>query len=144
MKRVLMMCFINFMIIICLSGCSATNTGEIIENKPFYSLQAAYNNEIISKKDLRKIKQQLGEENYIELDEKIADQIINDYIEANPQFKETKVTINKYLGTYDGAVVLMISSDAQLFQNVLTIELISGISFNYKSSQKILIWKEWV
>ena len=139
MKRVLMMCFINFMIIICLSGCSATNTGEIIENKPFYSLQAAYNNEIISKKDLRKIKQQLGEENYIELDEKI-----NDYIEANPQFKETKVTINKYLGTYDGAVVLMISSDAQLFQNVLTTELISGISFNYKNSQKILIWKEWV
>ena len=52
MKRVLMMCFINFMIIICLSGCSATNTGEIIENKPFYSLQAAYNNEMISKKCL--------------------------------------------------------------------------------------------
>ena len=124
------MCFINFMIIICLSGCSATNTGEIIENKPFYSLQAAYNNEMISKKDLRKIKQQLGEENYIELDE------------VNPQFKETKVTINKYLGTYDGAVVLMIRSDAQLFQNVLTTELISGISFNYKNSQKILIWKE--
>jgi hypothetical protein len=31
-----------------------------------------------------------------------------------------------------------------LFQNVLTTELISGISFNYKNSQKILIWKEWV
>ena len=76
--------------------------------------------------------------------EKIADQIINDYIEVNPQFKETKVTINKYLGTYDGAVVLMIRSDAQLFQNVLTTELISGISFNYKNSQKILIWKGWV
>lgn len=91
---------------------------------------------------MRKIKQQLGEENNIELDEKIADQIINDYIEVNPQFKETKVTINKYLGTYDGAVVLMIRSDAQLFQNVLTTELISGISFNYKNSQKILIWKE--
>lgn len=139
MKKILLI-LLYLIIIMSVTGCSNNNTGKIVENTPFYSLQAAYNKDILTRRDLKAINKLLYKEKTVELDDKIYNKIIDDYKAVYPKYEGTNIIINEYLGTYGNAVVIMIRSESQLFQDVLSNETIAGISFNYNNSQKILVW----
>ena len=76
----------------------------------------------------------------MELDNDIYNKIINDYKAVYPKYEGTIIIIDEYLGTYDNVVAIRIRSESQLFQYKLSNEIIAGIKFNYRDSQRILVW----
>lgn len=52
MKRPLLI-FLSLIVVMSVTSCSITNNGKIVEVSPFYSLQAAYNNNMIKRRDLK-------------------------------------------------------------------------------------------
>ncbi len=125
-----------------ISGCEM-NTGEIIENEPFYSLQAAYKKKFLTTKNIKTINYLFYNDSGITLDEEVLNAIIRDYKKVYlNEDSEKKIIVNRYLGTYNGAVVLMIRSEKYIFYDMLEEERIAWYTFKYNNSQKILVWKE--
>ena len=91
------------------AGCE-NNTGKVISEEPFYSLQAAYNQEWLSKSDLKSIANFHSNGNTDALSEQVESVIKQAYSIRYPQEEWGDVIINKYYGTYNGCVALMIST----------------------------------
>lgn len=76
------------------------------------------------------------------MDEEVLNAIIRDYKKVYlNEDSEKKIIVNRYLGTYNGAVVLMIRSEGTMFTYMLEEERIAWYTFKYNNSQKILVWK---
>lgn len=128
--------------IFCLTGCM--DNGKIIEDDPFYSLQAAYNHKWLSKKEIRKIHSLYNGENSESLDTQLLEKIVADYKRTYPRenIDEQEVIIKKYLGTYDNGVVLMINYKRSLVQDMIRNERIAGYIFEYSNNNEtILVWR---
>lgn len=140
MKKILSILLI---LVLCFSfsGCGS-NTGKIIEDKPFYSLQAAYNQGFITKKDLKNISAMYKKDNNGSIGEQLAKKIKSEYLTCYFQNENKEVKIDKYLGTYSNCVAVMISCVCEQYISVCWTEIIAGIEFEYSNSQRILIWKE--
>lgn len=76
----------------------------------------------------------------MELDNDIYNKIIDEYKAVYPKYEGTNIIIDEYLGTYGNIVAIRILSESQLFQYKLSNETIAGIKFNYRDSQRILVW----
>lgn len=143
MKKVFMFGVVFMTIFSVFSGCSQNNnTGKIIEEDPFYSLQAAYNQGLLEKKDLKSIAKLKINGNSEKLDESIESTIKQAYKNRYPQEGDNEVIISKYLGTYNGNVAIMIDYKNSESIDVCWEEKIAGVTFTYSNAQRIYIWKE--
>ena len=124
------------------SGCGGNN-GKVVVNEPFYSLQAAYNDGLLTKKDLKSIADFHKNGNTNVLADETANEIKAAYFDKNPQGGMTAddVIISKYYGTYDNCVAMMIGYRNSTYADVIQTETIGGTKFEYSSSQTITIWK---
>ena len=121
------------------SGCEF-NTGKVIETDPFYSLQAAYNQGLITWKDLKNISKAYDKVDSI--DEQLAKKIKNEYLSCYYPNENREVEIDKYFGTYSNCVALMIDCVGDVYTCAIWEETIGGVKFRYGDGQRIMIWKE--
>ncbi len=76
------------------------------------------------------------------MDGEVLNAIIRDYKKVYlNEDSEKKIIVNRYLGTYNDEVVLMIRSEKYIFYDMLEEERIAWYTFKYNNSQKILVWK---
>jgi len=141
-KKILILGVAIIMALGLFAGCGGNN-GKIVINEPFYSLQAAYNEGLITKKDLKTIADFHKNGNTDVLDDGIANEIKAAYFEKNPQDEMTAddVVIDKYYGTYNDCVAVMIGYLNSGYTGAMEKETIAGVRFGYNSGQKIVIWK---
>jgi len=132
---------ILFLLTLCLCGCER-NEGEIMENDPFYSLQKIYNDKLLTRDELRKVNRKYYEETDFDLSEDLANQIKDDYRRVYKVKDDEEITINRCIGIYENLVVIMISSENQIFHSCIIEEMIGGFSFTYVCDQKIIVWKK--
>lgn len=119
-----------------------TSNGTVVNEKPFYSLQAAYNNNFLSRKDLKLIASFHKNGNDSVLGETTSNDIKTAFVERYPQDGMTTddVIISKYYGTYGECVAIMIDYSNSNYASALWSETISGVKFEYKNRQRIIIW----
>lgn len=124
-----------------LFGCR-TNNGTVVDERPFYSLQAAYNKNFLSKKDLKSIASFHINGNDSVLSVETSNAIKASFVERYPQDGMTTndARISKYYGTYGTCVAVMVGYSNSQYQELLWNETIAGEKFEYNNSQRILIW----
>lgn len=125
------------------AGCEGNN-GKLISEEPFYSLQAAYNNNFISKEDLKSIASLHKNGNDNALSVETSSEIKTAYLERYPQDGMTAddVVIDKYFGTYNSCVALMIGYTNNIYSDLVWSETIAGVKISYSNSQRIFVWKK--
>lgn len=141
LKRTLILGVALIMCLGLFAGCG-NDTGKVISEEPFYSLQAAYNQEWLSKSDLKSIANFHSEGNSDTLSEQTETAIKQAYSIRYPQEDGWSIIINKYYGTYNGCVALMIGYENSQYTNALWSETIAGVRIEYSNGQRILVWKE--
>ena len=123
------------------TGCGGSNTGKVISDEPFYSLQAGYNQKWLSKNDLKSIANFHSQGNSETLSEQVESAIKQAYSIRYPQEEAVDVIINKYLGTYNNCVAIMIGYLSSGYTSALWSETIGGVKIQYTNGQRILIFK---
>ena len=118
--------------------------GKIICEEPFYSLQAAYNNNWLTKENLQSIAFVRNNKQQITLDEELSSEIKQSYTERYSRSGKTadNVIIDKYYGTYNDCAILMIRYDNDAYTTAIERETVGGIKFTYPDSRRILIYKK--
>jgi hypothetical protein len=118
------------------------NNGIVVDDMPFYSLQAAYNYEFLSTEDLKTILSFHKNRNTNVLSETTTNDIKTSFIERYPQDEMTMddVIISMYYGTYGQSVAVMIGYSNSNYTQVKWSETIGGVKFVYNNGQRILIW----
>ena len=126
-----------------LNGCVGNK--DVVINEPFYRLQAAYKKGLVTKKDVKTIADLHKNGNADVLSNEIANEIKTAYFEKNHRDDMTvnDVVIRKYLGTYSGAVAVMIDYIDSGYPAVSSSETVGGVKFEYSSGGlQITIWKK--
>lgn len=112
------------------------NTGEVIEEAPFYSLQAAYNKELITRSDVKAIVQKKKTREDTGLDDEKKSAIEQAY-RSRYRFEDVEIYC---FGVYGNSVAFV--NRAVLAAAVYRTETVAGVTIGYGSSQRILIWNE--
>lgn len=142
MKKIITLGVMLIMVLALFTSCSQNNNGKVIVEGPFYSLQSAYNQGLLTKKDLKEITKLKNNGNIEKIDEQIENRIKQSYSNYYSQEKVEEVIIDRYLGTYNGSVAIMIGYKNNEYTSVCWEEKIAGVTFKYSDSQRIYIWKE--
>ena len=135
MKKVLMICFMLAMII-CIGGCNK-NVGKL------YTLEEAYDLNLITKDDLKNIAYYYNKLGYSEFVPKSKDPksiskknerlIKKTYLRdvlKEPRLSIKKVHIYEYYGTYNGCIALRIIDSYNCYDYIIHEEyIIDGVSF---------------
>ncbi len=116
------------------------NTGEVWNNGTFYSVQSAYDNKLISRKELKDLSK-------IYIDKKLYDEFNNDYLY---EIQQDYIEYYHKQATYDVEIMcckefdnfIAIWINDGLFTDMVEYETIGGVEFVYGSSQKLVIWKK--
>ena len=122
------------------------------ELKIFYSLQEAFNNQFLTHEDLEEIancKNNVNYEDLPKMDIMIEDKIKEDFCSMNDinYGLDTEIpgTI-RFFGKYDkglGYIFYIVMIDNIFdYQDVIGQEVVDGITFNYDTTQRILVWRE--
>ena len=122
------------------------------EFKIFYSLQEAFNNQFLTHEDLEEIancKNNVNYEDLPKIDIMIEDKIKEDFCSMNDinYGLDTEIpgTI-RFFGKYDkglGYIFYIVMIDNIFdYQDVIGQEVVDGITFNYDTTQRILVWRE--
>ncbi len=109
----------------------------------FYSLQESFDNGFLTHEDLQQIAnlKNNGPFNPIEIDQDIAILIMKDFCKMhNVEYEENGGSVRCF-GEYNGYYAVMVDGCGFEYLTWLTSETAGGITFNYGSSQHILIWK---
>lgn len=130
------------MVLALFTSCSQNNNGKVIVEGSFYSLQSAYNQGLLTKKDLKEITKLKNNGNIEKIDEQIENRIKQSYSNYYSQEKVEEVIIDRYLGTYNGSVAIMIGYKNNEYTSVCWEEKIASVTFKYSDGQRIYIWKE--
>ena len=141
--RNVILCIIIVATVFTFGGCAEDN-GKVIEEPPFYSLQAAYNNKYIRKADLKKISAMLDSKDDAALgDEKIAE-IKEAYAARYPVDGKSAsdVTVVRCLGVYRGSVALKIAYEDTEAATVAWSETVGGVKVHYNDGWRIVIYKK--
>jgi len=116
---------------------------------PFYELDEAYELSFITKEDLKSISY-LYDNRFnsivdFSLNMEIENEIKTSYLNfhfLNNDMTIDDVIIEKYFGTYNNSIALMIRYvDYALFTTALNPKIIGGVEINYTNSFRILIYK---
>jgi len=67
-------------------------------------------------------------------------EIRKDWASRDPSLTPENVRIDRYFGTYNGKVALMISGDGDGFPDMVWEQIVAGVVFHYNSGQQIHIW----
>ena len=114
-----------------------------IEYEVFYSLQESFDNGFLTNEDLQQIANlnNNGPFNPVEIDQNIAILIMKDFCKMhNVDYDENPGSVRCF-GEYNGYYAVMVDGCGIAYLTWLTSETVDGITFNYGSSQHILIWK---
>ena len=109
----------------------------------FYSLQESFDNGFLTNEDLQQIANlnNNGPFNLVEIDQNIAILIMKDFCKMhNVDYDENPGSVRCF-GEYNGYYAVMVDGCGIAYLTWLTSETVDGITFNYGSSQHILIWK---
>ena len=109
----------------------------------FYSLQESFDNGFLTNEDLQQIANlnNNGSFNPVEIDQNIAILIMKDFCKMhNVDYDENPGSVRCF-GEYNGYYAVMVDGCGIAYLTWLTSETVDGITFNYGSSQHILIWK---
>ena len=109
----------------------------------FYSLQESLDNGFLTNEDLQQIANlnNNGPFNPVEIDQNIAILIMKDFCKMhNVDYDENPGSVRCF-GEYNGYYAVMVDGCGIAYLTWLTSETVDGITFNYGSSQHILIWK---
>ena len=109
----------------------------------FYSLQESFDNGFLTNEDLQQIANlnNNGPFNPVEIDQNIAILIMKDFCKMhNVDYDENPGSVRCF-GEYNGYYAVMVDGCGIAYLTWLTSETVDGITFNYGSSQHILIWK---
>lgn len=142
MKKIITLGVMLMMVLALFTSCSQNNNGKVIVDGSFYSLQSAYNQGLLTKKDLKEITKLKNNGNIEKIDEQIGNRIKQSYSNYYSQEKVEEVIIDRYLGTYNGSVAIMIGYKNNEYTSVCWEEKIAGVTFKYSDGQRIYIWKE--
>lgn len=142
MKKIITLGVMLMMVLALFTSCSQNNNGKVIVDGSFYSLQSAYNHGLLTKKDLKEITKLKNNGNIEKIDEQIGNRIKQSYSNYYSQEKVEEVIIDRYLGTYNGSVAIMIGYKNNEYTSVCWEETIAGVTFKYSDGQRIYIWKE--
>ena len=112
------------------------NTGKIIEEAPFYSLQAAYNKGLITRSDIKTIARKKRAKEDARLDDEKKSAIEQAY-RSRYHFEDVEIYC---FGVYGDCVAFV--NRAELAAAVCWKETVAGVMIEYGSSQRILIWYE--
>jgi len=134
---------LTLLLVFAFAGC---NTGDTISEEPFYSLQSAYNQGLLKRKDLKKVAEYHNKGSNTIIDKELEDDIKLAYLESYPRNENIELTadeirINKFYGIYRGCVALMIGYENSGYKDACWEETIAGVKFGYTSSQRIFILK---
>lgn len=160
-KKVMIVLAVLVMSVGILCACDDnSDVGYPQEKGKFYTLSKAYEQGLISRNDLLNIyyyqyfRQAVDDfEPAAKTPEVLDEQTVQDIkeswmyreVDKAPKTREEideEVTIEKYLGTYNGYVAVYISGGWRgFFPTVTTIE-IDGITFNYRDTNEICVWKK--
>ncbi len=134
--------FVCLIVLFCMAtGCKSNGKATVV-NSTYYTLQAAFDEGLISRADLvtisflHSMKQQktLSEE-----DESI---IENSYRSAFPcDGEEPEINIRSYYGKYQNCHALMIGYVDMCYDDAIWSETINGVTFKYNNGQRIMICK---
>lgn len=142
MKKIITLGVMLMMVLALFTSCSQNNNGKVIVDGSFYSLQSAYNHGLLTKKDLKEITKLKNNGNIEKIDEQIGNRIKQSYSNCYSQEKVEEVIIDRYLGTYNGSVAIMIGYKNNEYTSVCWEEKIADVTFKYSDGQRIYIWKE--
>lgn len=142
MKKIITLGVMLMMVLALFTSCSQNNNGKVIVEGSFYSLQSAYNQGLLTKKDLKEITKLKNNGNIEKIDEQIENRIKQSYSNYYSQEKVEEVIIDRYLGTYNGSVAIMIGYKNNEYTSVCWEEKIASVTFKYSDGQRIYIWKE--
>ena len=109
----------------------------------FYSLQESFENGFLTNENLQQIANlnKNGPFNPVEIDQNIAILIMKDFCKMhNVDYDENPGSVRCF-GEYNGYYAVMVDGCGIAYLTWLTSETVDGITFNYGSSQHILIWK---
>ena len=122
------------------------------EFKIFYSLQEAFNNQFLTHEDLEEIancKNNVNYEDLPKIDIMIEDKIKEDFCLMNDinYGLDTEIPgIIRFFGKYDkglGYIFYIVMIDNIFdYPDVIGQEVVDGITFNYDTAQRILVWRE--
>lgn len=131
---------VALMVVFSLGGCE-NNSGKIIENKPFYSLQAAYNNHFITKEDIKTIARLHTEKEEYVLSEEKANEIKNAYYKLFPYegYSYEDVEILEYLGEYKNSYAIIIHYYDEFAVAEIWSEVVADVQLIYKDGNRIYI-----
>lgn len=108
-----------------------------------YSLQEAFNNGWLTHNDLEEIAyyKNSGIKYPSTLDDEIANRIIKDFCKNyNTDEYENQGSVG-YFGKYNGCYAVMVDGCGLYYMDVLTSEIVDGITIHYGSSQHMLVWR---
>lgn len=111
----------------------------------FYTLQEAYDEELLTVEDLQNIASCHTNTTYSieELSSEISEKILNDYFIKikNDDIKLDAVYVDGYCGTYNGCVAVVIAITG--FEPPASIDevVIEGVEFSFNTGRHITIWK---
>lgn len=137
MKKSLLLGTIVLICLMLFTGCKKDYGKNKSGDSKFYTLQEAYDEGFLTKEDLEAIKPQNNN-----LSKEVKDKIRNSFRVFFNCREDDEIIINRYYGTFNGAVVLMIESSDWGYLQVVWEEEIAGVVFSYPDSQRIWVWKE--
>lgn len=131
---------VALMVMFSLGGCE-NNSGKIIENKSFYSLQAAYNNQFITKEDIKTIARLHTEKEEYVISEEKANEIKTAYYNLFPYegYSYKDVEILEYLGEYNNSYALIIHYYDEFAVAETWSEVVADVQLIYKDGNRIYI-----
>lgn len=123
-----------------------SNNLLVLYNDSILSMTEAFNQQVINEARVKSLfslyktqYENLYNDNVKSLDYNLLLEIKNEYALKNNIKELDNITVSNYFGTYNDAVVLMIS-EGGYFPSI-TIETVDGIEFRYPNSIKISVYK---
>lgn len=151
MKKFKLIAMLPLVVIISVVMVGCKNNDEIV-NGTFYSLQEAYEAGLLTEQDLQCIANHqnngtnpsdtLSEKNKKSIKETEADNLRNRNPNPISEATAEDITIDKYYGTYNGCVAVMISDAFSGVPGALWDDEVAGVIFNYFNGNSIVIWKQ--
>ena len=158
--RKLLLVLLSLISVICMAfsfgGCSEEQQKEVVDGEmgKFYSLQEAYDNSWISKKNLKAIAKYhnksktypvaLTDEEETAIKEAAAREVSSD-ARNRPDAKAEDFVILKYYGNYNGYYAIIIQDTTTLAPAVMIDDWISigDVKIHYITIDKIIIWRSY-
>ena len=117
---------------------------RLIEQREIYTISEAFKSEFLKHEDLE-VLAEMNKNNIVssvKLDSEIELQIIKEFCRKYDLDYEEESGKVRFFGEYNGSYVIMVDGFGMEYAQVETYHTTDGVTFNYSSSQCLLVWKK--